>query len=296
MDFFEGPLTINQVLGKLGERFATTILAETGYKVCRADEIHEVGHSLLIRGSLNEFDCGNLHTLAQLCAELLVCEVRNRSCKNPRSVFYSFNPKPDLIDYPNTGNRRFRHYCAYQMSYLVILDKCSAVCSHKVCPIKSYLMIDSYIRNLWNCWSPSRFRNTWGQHTDGHPGRIDLFAFKNGKHYCLEVKVNTSRLSIWQILRLNWMKEQGFESCVFRVLLNVRDKEQLVDLYNQSKIVEAFEIVDAKYEIEEFSLSKHKSGRKLPKHKSVQELIPSVKEVEFLNRKAYQKFHSPTLR
>ena len=134
--------TVQKVLGEVGEYYATTYLSEMGIRICRADKINWIGHSLLIKNSLKEFDCNNLHPLAQLCEKLLECNVNNRPCKDPNSIFYSFNPSPvTLLNFPNTGDDKFRYYCSINMTYLAILDKCKIVCKNNICPIKSYLRL-----------------------------------------------------------------------------------------------------------------------------------------------------------
>lgn len=108
----------------------------------------------------------------------------------------------------------------------------------------------------------------------GHPGRIDLFGYKNKKHYCLEVKTNSSRLSKWQIIRLNWMKEQGFSSVIVRTKLRYGNKEELRAMHNSLKVNEIIEKLRPTVCMETFELSNYLKFR---------DIIPTYKDVEFYN-------------
>jgi hypothetical protein len=281
-------MTIQKVLGELGEYCATTYLDELGIRTCRADKINWIGHSLLIPDSLKEFDCNNLHRLAQLCEELLECNVNDRPCKDPNSIFYSFNPNPiTLLNFPNTGDDKFRYYCAINMTYLAILDQCKSVCKIDICPIKSYLKVDNYIHNFYNHY-PKKFNlddppqhKEWSKLWYGHPGRIDLFGFKDGNYYCFEVKVNTSILSRWQIIRLNWMKCQGYNSHILLVSLTNPYKKELVNLYHNMGIADLVQLLKPSCEIKEFHLADYKNS---------EEFVPIHEDLEYYNRTDYHWF------
>lgn len=50
-----------------------------------------------------------------------------------------------------------------------------------------------------------------------HPGRYDFVGHKDGKLCAIEVKVNSSKLNYWQIVRMNLLKRYGCEAFVLRV-------------------------------------------------------------------------------
>src|SRR6266850_722297 len=150
-------LTIADVLGDIGERAAVDWLGSQGYRVCRADVIEYIGHSLWIRDSLSECDCQRLTLLTGMCAQRPECGVPNVPCQNAASEFFTFNPTPPEF-------------------------------------------------------VPARASAQWTQFWNGYPGRIDFFGVKDGKPACFEVKANRGRLSRWQFIRLQWMKNQGFDA------------------------------------------------------------------------------------
>ena len=305
---------------------AIRTLSEMDYKICRADGINTVGHTLMCSDTLREFDCPNLYLLSHLCAENFWCRVESQPCLNSSSNFYAFNLNAGdvetLINYHKMGRKGFRSDCAGKMSNIVILNKCGDKCKIKVCPIKSYLTIDSYVAILpglnrmlstedgmkginrqieeiervtgkeSEVKKCDKYRDTshdivdlfgsigskkkYDKHLRNHPGRIDLFGYKNGQYYCLEVKTNNSQLSPWQVMRLNWMKEQGFASAIIRVNLKYQNKDHLFELYNSTPMEELIEILKPTLSIEEFDLLDY------PKY---HDIIPSAADVEFYNCK-----------
>ena len=151
--------------------------------------------------------------------------------------------------------------------------------------MKSYLAIDNYIHNFYNnnhkkisLQGSSQYKE-WSKLWYGYPGRIDLFGFKDGNYYCFEVKVNTSRLSRWQIIRLHWMKEQGYNSHILSVSLTNRYKKELVDLYHQSNIADIIESLNPRCDMKEFKLSDYQNSY---------EFVPSNEEVEYYSKIDYQ--------
>jgi len=117
-------------------------------------------------------------------------------------------------------------------------------------------------------------KKKYDKHLRSHPGRIDLFGYKDEKYYCLEVKTNSSQLSPWQVIRLNWMKEQGFASAIIRINLKYPNKEQLFELYKSSTMEELIGILKPALSIEEFELSDYPIFH---------DIIPSTADVKFYN-------------
>ena len=255
-------ISFQQVSGAIGEYYAAKTLIENGYSVCRADSINFLGHSLLNDASLKEFDCSELEKLSSLCRRFYKCQVDNYPCKNSVSEFFQFNRDPvPYFRFPSTGDNKFRFYCAINMTYIVTLDKCGLICEKSSCPIRSYLKINGYIHNFYDYY-PRKFKHDdpvqhkeWSNLWAGHPGRIDFFAHRNGQSFLIEVKVNKSEPSKWQIVRLDWMKKEGFGSYIFRVKFAVKDKEQLRQLFTEGKNDVALELLQPSYEMVEFDLN-----------------------------------------
>lgn len=91
---------------------------------------------------------------------------------------------------------------------------------------KSFLLINmlvsDYIRRLW--WEHCDTDDSNKFQGKSHPGRYDFIGFKEGKHFAIEVKVNSSKLNYWQKVRLNLMRRYGCEVFVLKVSIS---KEQL---------------------------------------------------------------------
>jgi len=288
-------LTIADVLGDIGERAAVDWLGSQGYRVCRADVIEYIGHSLWIRDSLSECDCQRLTLLTGMCAQRPECGVPNVPCQNAASEFFTFNPTPPKF-VPGyvlaEGDNRFRHhYCGMHLSYLAITGQCDATCDITPCFIKAYLQINAYIHNLYNLHAlspekrkrsgldltdpeflPARASAQWTQFWNGYPGRIDFFGVKDGKPACFEVKANRGRLSRWQFIRLQWMKNQGFDANIVRVKLDTTNKNELLRLFNDSKKDEAVAMSKPECHAEEISPDSYEDFRQfVPNPRQIQE-------------------------
>jgi hypothetical protein len=234
-----------------------------------------------------------------MCAERPQCGVPNVPCQNAASEFFTFNPSPPKF-LPGfvlaEGDNRFRHeYCGKHLSYLAITGQCDATCDVAPCFIKSYLQVNAYIRNLhsFHALSPEKRKRSgrdptdpeflpardsaqWTQFWNGHPGRIDLFGVKDGKPVCLEVKANRGRLSRWQFIRLQWMKNQGFNANIVRVKLDTTGKNELLRLFNDSRKDEAFAMSKPECHLEEIDANCHEDFKKL---------VPDPQKIQDYNTK-----------
>ncbi|QIL89668.1 hypothetical protein GNX18_07805 [Microbulbifer sp. SH-1] len=56
-----------------------------------------------------------------------------------------------------------------------------------------------------------------------HPGRYDFICFKAGQYLAVEVKVNNSRLSYWQSIRLGLIKKFGGNAYIIKIKLSKED-------------------------------------------------------------------------
>jgi VRR-NUC domain len=311
-------ISFQEIIGKIGEATAIRSLTESGYKVCRADAIDTVGHSLMFTESLTEFDCNNLSLLASLCLKHCYCEVKSKPCKTSPEEFFSFYARPEGPNLPNFGDNRFRPYCAIKMSFMAILDKCGNECSVRNCSIKAYLAIDHYISicstlyrilnsekgiegekqqregidrvlgkepEVQECYQYLdehrdtenlilRKKRLYDNRHTGYPGRIDLVGLKDNNNHLFEVKTNRGKLSPWQVIRLNWMKQHGFPVGIIRVDLNFGDKNRLIELYGLSDMGAVIETLSPTMSIEDFELSDYSNFH---------DIIPKEVEVKFFN-------------
>lgn len=74
-----------------------------------------------------------------------------------------------------------------------------------------------------------RARNSNKSFPDGHPGRYDFIGYKDGKHVAIEVKVNSSNLSYWQMLRFKLLNKLGHETMLVRVFAGKAELENYAD-------------------------------------------------------------------
>jgi len=209
-------------LGDLGEIFAIDYLFKEGFKFCRADKIDFLGHSLL-SGENHIFDCTvrELDELSKQCRETFMCSVENTPCKNKQADFLKFNPNAaKTCEQGSDGN--FSWFCAHKLSYAAILDE-QPTFGPQGNFMRHHLQIHNYILN-----SLDQSGTLEGADLMYKPGRLDFFAYKDGRYYCLDSKVNTSSLSKWQRLRLAWMQQFGYFSGVIRVRFDNKRKDFLV--------------------------------------------------------------------
>ncbi len=64
---------------------------------------------------------------------------------------------------------------------------------------------------------------------DSYPGRYDFIGFKDNHHYAIEVKVNTSKVTYWQKVRLGCLQMFGYKIKIIQVTIN---KQTLEDISN----------------------------------------------------------------
>ena len=215
----------------LGEKFTENYLRQNDFKVRRADGDLHIGCTLVSDPNLKEFDCQNIFELTKVCWSRIVCGIPNRPCKEQNSDFFRFSPF-DVDEFnknPYLGGKKYNHFCSKHLEFAVRNGLCN-VCKDNPCFIRTYIAINYYIRSYYSIVmlhlsNLKKYKNH-SEFWKGHPGRIDYFAFKDQKYYCIEVKANTSRPTRWQVIRLNWMKEHGFKSLIAKVSITIDDFER----------------------------------------------------------------------
>ena len=84
-------------------------------------------------------------------------------------------------------------------------------------------------------------------------GRIDFFCSDdNDELYCLEVKVNTSRLSLTQEFRLGVLSYFGFKSKIFKVKMKEIDFDDFINFLDTEGIAKTFEYFEMSHQIVDF--------------------------------------------
>ncbi|SOB75309.1 hypothetical protein SAMN04488490_0876 [Marinobacter sp. LV10R510-11A] len=63
-----------------------------------------------------------------------------------------------------------------------------------------------------------RARNRDKSFPGGHPGRYDFIGYKDDKHVAIEVKMNSSVVSYWQMLRFKLLNDLGTERYLYEFL------------------------------------------------------------------------------
>ncbi|MGA2140593.1 MAG: hypothetical protein ABSH14_17185 [Verrucomicrobiia bacterium] len=230
-------------IGDFGEVVAMSWLRESGYRICRGEFVTHVGHTLWRRvrdddvffgyghaltktlwdeDKLPELECQKLNELAGNCFRMLKCGVSGTPCQNAPSEFFA-----------ECKDSRFE--CTEKLTYLAVTGRCAQGCEIASCPIKAQLQIEHFILALHEECHRNPALTSWFEHWKGAPGRIDLFAAKEGRLHALEIKTNSGQLNKWQAMRMAWLRQRGFEVGTVRVRLNPTDKEQLTKLYDAAE-------------------------------------------------------------
>lgn len=235
-------------VGDLGEIFAIDYLQKNGFKFCRADNIANLGHSL-VSGENHAFDCtvGELDEISEKCRELFMCCRSNIPCKNNKTEFFKFNPNAAKTLGAKTDGE-ISGLCVDKLSYAGILD-----CSEDIrfgtqgVFVRRYLQIHNYIVSRL-----SLINKKANMELKDKPGRLDFFAWKDGKYYCLDSKVNTSVLSKYQCFRMAWMSQFGYYCGVIRVKFYTGDMGLFIREFENKKFDILYENLAPKISFEEF--------------------------------------------
>lgn len=267
--------TIQKVLGDIGENIVQKHLSTHSDSYVRADSIDYLALHLL-REDLNEnfdYNIEAIRSLTERCRNSSKC-VRFKPSKRPclKDEFYKKNyDASSALDLHDTGDDKFRYYCATKLSKLEIMSYLEEL-SPRNQFILDYLVCSSFIKNYYYSESKAKINYSYmtalqqkerRKYWIGHPGRLDFFAKNEGKYYCIESKVNSSKLSLWQHIRMNWMMKCGYIAQIYNIKIKYPDKEKLIKTYSEEGVNSAIELVKPELHIINYSYSMSEEAEKL---------------------------------
>lgn len=267
--------TIQKVLGDIGESFVQKHLSINSDSSVRADAFEYLGLHLLRERIDEDFDYSSeaIRALTERCRNSSKCvrfDPRKRPCL--KDDFYKKNYNAILsLDWHNTGDDKFRFYCANKLSKLEVRSYLEDV-SPRNQFILDHLLCSSFIGNHYQLEAKAGKdylsmseveKKEWNKYWNGHPGRLDFFAKKDGDYYCIDAKVNSSRLSLWQHVRMNWMMKCGYISQIYNVKVKYPDKEKLITTYSEEGVESAIDLVEAELNIINYNYSMSEHAEKI---------------------------------
>lgn len=271
--------SIQKVLGEMGEHFVQRHLSSHSDSYTRADGINFLAEHLLREDLKEDFDysADAIRALTDRCRSSSKCvrfDANERPCL--KDEFYEKNYNFDLgMDEHDTGDNKFRYYCADKLSKLEIMSYLEEF-SPRNQFILDYLITSFFIDKYYQSDSLAREaagkdysnmseleKKEWSKYWNGIPGRLDFFAKKNGKYYCIDAKVNSSKLSLWQHVRMNWMMKCGHISQIYNVKIKYPDKEELIKTYAKYGVNSALELASPELQIIEYDYSMSDEAEKL---------------------------------
>lgn len=260
-------LSIQEIYGQIGEEVCKRYLKLYMDSFVRADTIDFIGTSLLSKEGNSHFDVSNLREVAVKCGESRYCEFLpdRRPCLN--STFYEKNFKANRFAafFKNARSKKYNNYCAVRNTKVILDTYLDDLWVGNDKFIRDYLICHYFIQNHYYIESRKRrydslneaevksFHKYWS----GHPGRLDFFGKRGEVFYCIDSKVNSSRLSLWQQVRMAWMQRCGYTSQVYNVHFNCPDNNELRSIYSQRGISMAIRYLEPQLNVIEFEIAKY---------------------------------------
>lgn len=264
-------LTIQKIIGNIGERFVAIYLSKNSDSFVRADKIDFLAHHLLLPDSASPFDIENLSDITAKCRNGKFCRIAESERPCRKKEFYKPNPDATpAIDLPNTGDNKIRWYCAVRITKTCLDDYKSYQTTPQNKFISDYLICHYYIENLYQQKLKAAPFNTLSKeekkqflsYWNGHPERLDFFAKINNQFHCIDAKVNSSGLSLWQQTRMAWMTKCGHTAQIFHVKFQY-DKTALNDTYCNEGVDAALATVSPEQNVIDFATSEFPDAEKL---------------------------------
>ena len=113
--------------------------------------------------------------------------------------------------------------------------------------IHTNLMVDQYIKRYYSRFCEVNRKNNTKYSINAfpgntsHPGRYDFIAYKNEAFSAIEVKVNSSRINYWQIIRLALLQRYKCSAYILNVLLS-KDQISLAACGEEPEVSEVSEV------------------------------------------------------
>lgn len=95
--------------------------------------------------------------------------------------------------------------------------------------IRDNQKVNKYIQCIWRMHCSGEEYGGSHSFPAGHPGRYDFVAEKQGVYAPIEVKVNSSKLSHWQRIRLSLLWRLGYSSMVAKVKIGKTGVDQALN-------------------------------------------------------------------
>jgi len=256
--------TKQRIFGEIGESFAYEYLEKHGYKVFFSDEINNIAHSLLTN-SFYVFDVteDEIKSLCKRCRKKYQCISDRPPCKFYPNIFFKPNIfyKDNLSTIPNSN--KFSLHCAHKLTFTCINND-SLISSKQGNFLTRYMQIHHYIFNYYTknsskipieIESGGKVPKVWHKYWEGHPGRLDFFVEKNNDYSTWDVKVNNSKLSKWQLIRLAWMKQFGYKCGIIRILFNDKEFYKIKKYWQKEDYQSIYNIITPEIRFEEVNIN-----------------------------------------
>lgn len=229
-----------KLLGILGEFYCETILSKTMDSYTRADKLNFIGTSYLHESCHNDFDYTNMPSVITRCQDSGYCEIEDdiKPCLTKDFLKPNYDAT-DYIDYPDTGDNKFRPYCSVRHTKVEVDHYKFNTLSGSDKFVRDHLLCNTFIENLYSIDSKANDYNTMEpeerkvhhKYWNGHPGRLDFFAKKDSRFFAIDSKVNTSKLNLWQQVRLSWLQKCGYSAQIYNVIIDTKNIEKLIQTY-----------------------------------------------------------------
>lgn len=259
--------TIQQIFGSVGEFLVKRDLESNGFEVGIYGKAMQptksapylkpsgatifdegIGYSQLYYHPLSERDhfpeaknfdytIHDVKRLADICCSNTPCVLANS--KKPPCVLneYVFEPKSWSTRYPgidelyitNQLAKGFLLTCQQRLQEVAIRRIGDDIAIESVF-IRDNQRVNRFISAEWLNYN-AKFKDSKvdiNGFPPGHPGRYDFIALKNGIFRAVEVKVNSSKLSHWQKIRLGMLQKMGHLCIVAKVRIDKSEKNNLL--------------------------------------------------------------------
>ncbi len=265
-------MSIQQIFGHIGEEVCESYFAENMDYYTRADEYNFLGSSFLKEQVNPKFDISNLEDIAARCRDSGYCGFSPSEMPCKKSCFFEKNYNAtSLLNFRDTGDDKYRWYCAIRNTK-VELDKYDGSNFSGVDKfVRDYMVCHFFIQNYYyreaennpyNSMSEAK-RKEFHKYWRGYPGRLDYFACSGTNLYCIDSKVNRSRLSLWQQIRMAWMHGQGYRSQIYNVKFKRSDKDELKEVYMNEGVGSAIDMLNPLIQIVDYDPSKYPEAEKM---------------------------------
>jgi len=265
-------ISIQKIYGNIGEEVCRNYLSENMEEYTRSDSINFIGSSLLSSDFNSKFDVSDIKNITKFCQKSGYCDFSKNEMPCQNKTFFNENYSAiNLLNHKDTGDKKYRWYCSIRNTKIELQNYNQKKHTGADKFIRDYMLCHYFIQNNYY---EKLISKPYGKLTDqerkvhkkywnGHPGRLDFFSYLNNKFYCIDAKVNTSRLSLWQQVRMAWMQKQGHISQIFNVKFNCKNKESLISIYINEGISSAISSLEIEKTIIDYDPSRYPEAEEI---------------------------------